>query len=90
MKEKCKFLVASRIEDNGEVVYDDYQIIAATDPGEAIYKYNTEHHTCHGKCICRMFDDQPVGSITEDAIFDYLGNVVKKLHAFVEHYTKTL
>lgn len=90
MKEKCKFLVASRIEDNGEVFYDDYQVIAAKDPGEAIYKYNTEHHDCHGKFICRMFDDQPEGSITEDGISDYLGNVVDKLHRFIDHYKYTI
>lgn len=89
IKEKIPIML-----QNNNVACENYTVIFTPDfvynDSDAIYKYNTEHHTCHGKCICRMFDDQPAGSITEDEIFDYLGNVVDKLHRFIDHYKHTI
>ena len=85
-----KWLVADKVGTDEYKTYSRPRVVEASSPEEAVYKYNELSNTKSGWFICRMYDDQKEGPISEKEIYEYLSDVVKKLHAFVEHYTKTL
>ncbi len=89
-----KFLVASesKIKDRDDLIhYRNFRVVEAMTPegAEQIYAniHQVKNSYYRSKCICRMYDDEPSGVISEKRVFAYLSDVTDKLNRVYDHIT---